>query len=210
MTIINKIIKHFADYPIFTYNDVKLYLIMVKSNTKNLSRLISYMRSKKMIYTIRKGVYTINNNELVIGFAYSPFYYGLLSALTIRDLWTQNSKLDIITIRKVRMSNANMFKDKNTIFFIHHIPAKYFFGIDFIKYNKLNIPVSDPEKTLIDLFYYKIKLSIQNYAGLLKVIDKKKLQKYLKFYDKHTRSTVLNFIRKYKKLADSGKLESQY
>lgn len=194
----------------FTYREVKLYLAGKRKKVRDLPRLISYMKSNGSIRAIRKGAYTFNNDIMVTGFAYGPFYYGLLSALTARELWTQNARPDIMTIRKVRSSRSYVFGGKTDVIFVHHIPAKYFFGFDTINYGKLKIPVSNPDKTLIDLFYYKARLAPQNYSGLLKAISGKRLREYLKLYDKHTAKAVLNFIKKYKPLADSGKLENPY
>ncbi len=210
MTIVKDIINHFSDYPVFTYRDLKLYFSDRKMKAANLSRLLSYMKSTGKLYLLRKGVYTFREDDMVSGFSYNPFYYGMLSALTVRELWTQNSHPDIITIRKVRASSAYIFGDVKDRISVHHIPARYFFGFDIIKYGTLNIPVSDPEKTLIDLFYYKVRLPVQNYSGLLGSVNVKKLRGYLKAYDMHTVTTVLNFVKRYKNLADSGKLRSHY
>ncbi len=210
MTIIKEITKHFADYPVFTYRDVALFLNGKAKVVHNLPRLMSYMKSNGMLYSVEKGVYTFNNDIMIAGFAYSPFYYGLLSALTIRDLWTQNSRPEIMTPRKVRKSMVHAFGKEKDIVFVHHVPVKYFFGFDIVDYGKLKVPVSDPEKTLIDLFYYKVKLAIQDYSAVLKAIDMKKLERYLKEYDGHTISIVSKFVDKYKPVADSGKLESPY
>jgi hypothetical protein len=155
-------------------------------------------------------VYTFKKDDMMSGFSYSPFYYGLLSALTIRELWTQNSRPDIITVKRVRTSSVHIFGDPKDRVFVHHMPAKYFFGFDIIKYGTLKVPVSGPEKTLIDLFYYKVKLPIQDYGNLLREVSRKRLHEYLKAYDKHTAVTVLNFVRKYKSLADSGRLRNPY
>jgi len=210
MTIVKEIATHFANYPVFTYRDVKLYIEGNRRSVKNLPRLISYMKSTGVISSIRKGAYTFNKDIMVAGFAYSPFYYGLLSALTIRELWTQNSKPEIMTLRKVRNSKSYVFEEKNNIVFLHHVPVKYFFGFDTVNYGKLKVPVSNPEKTLIDLFHYKVKLPIQNYSGLLRAVNKKRLDEYLKMYNKRIAETVLNFVKKYKAKADSGRLESPY
>jgi predicted transcriptional regulator of viral defense system len=210
MTIVKEIAEHFASYPAFTYRDVKLYLTSNRIGTRGLPRLISYMKSKGTIHTIRKGAYTLSNNVMVSGFAYSPFYYGLLSALTIRELWTQNSRPDIMTVKKVRNSRLYAFGGKEDIIFAHHIPMRYFFGYDIVDYGKLKVPVSDPEKTLIDLFYYKVRLAIQNYSGLLRAVNRKKLREYLKAYDERTAKRVLDFVKEYKAPADAGKLESPY
>ena len=194
----------------FTHRDLKLYFKNKKLKTANLTRAIAYMKSSGKLYTIRKGAYAFRKDSMVAGFAYSPFYYGLLSALTIRELWTQNSRPDIITIRKVRVSSIHIFGDMRETAFVHHVPAKYFFGFDIVKYGTLMVPVSDPEKTLIDLFYYMVRLPIKDYGELLKKISRKKIRKYLERYDKHTATVVLNFIKRYKESADAGKLVSPY
>jgi len=210
MAINREITEKFSGYPVFTYRDVKLYFKGREKSARNLARIISYMKSTGRIYAVTKGVYTFNKDDMVSGFAYSPFYYGLLSALTIRELWTQNSRPEVMTMKRVRASRVQIFDDANDIIFIHHIPARYFFGFDVIKYGKLMLPVSDPEKTIIDLFYYRTRLAIQNYDGLLRALSKSKLDRYLKRYDKHTIASVLKFVKRYKPLADSGKLESNY
>lgn len=210
MTINKEIADKFSSYPVFTYRDVKLYFKGRKKETKNLARILSYMKKSGKIYTIAKGTYSLSEDSIVSGFAFRPFYYGLLSALTINGLWTQISKPDIITIKRVRSSRISIFNDKDNVIFIHHIPAKYFFGFDIIKYGRFTVPVSDCEKTLIDMFYYRTKLAIQEYGELLRKINEDKLNQYLKKYDKRTKLIVLNFIKKYKPMADSGKLESPY
>jgi predicted transcriptional regulator of viral defense system len=210
MTIVNEITNHFSDYPVFTYRDLRLYFSGKRIKPSNLTRILSYMKSNGSLYTLKKGVYTFKKNDMVSGFAYTPFYYGLLSALTLKDLWTQNSRPEIITIKNVRSSRAQIFNDPKDVIFIHHTPIKYFFGFDIINYGALRLPVSDSEKTLIDLFYYKVKLPLQNYDRLLRSIEIQKVHKYLKAYDRHTSSAVLNFIKKYKLSADQGKLSSPY
>ena len=206
MTVISEIMKKFSDYPVFTFRDVRLYLKGRKTST---ARILSHMKSTGRIYRVIKGIYSTRLDERVSGFAFQPFYYGTLYALTIRELWTQNSRPEIITLKKVRSSSTNIFEDKVNVV-LHHSKPKYFFGFEMIKTGDMTVPVSDPEKTLIDLFFYKIRLPIQEYSEILKIINAKKLMSYLKAYDKHTRTTVINFVKKYSKPAKLGKLESGY
>ena len=60
--------------------------------------------------------------------------------------------------------------------FVHHIPARYFLGFDIISYGELKIPVSDPEKTPIDLFYYKVRFPIQYYDSFSELLKGKNHQ----------------------------------
>jgi hypothetical protein len=210
VTIVKDIINHFSDYPVFTRRDLKLYFKNKKLKTANLTRIIAYMKSSGKLYTVRKGAYAFKKDSMVAGFAYSPFYYGLLSALTIRELWTQNSRPDIITIRKVRASSIHIFGDIKETVFVHHMPAKYFFGFGIVKYGTLEVPVSEPEKTLIDLFYYRVKVADSRLQRATKEDKQKKSPQYLERYDKHTATVVLNFIKRHKESADAGKLTSPY
>jgi predicted transcriptional regulator of viral defense system len=208
MTTTNDIIKKFSDYPAFTYNDVKLY-IYDSCKKVNIPRLLSHLKSTGRIHSIIKGAYSFSEDVMVSGFAFEPFYYGMLSALTIREWWTQEAAPEIITLRKIKKSRIKVFNGLSFVT-LHHSRPNYFFGYDILKYGGISIPVSDPEKTLIDLFFYKVRLPIQSYGLLLKKIDEKKVRRYLKVYDKHTVASVEGFLKKNMKLARSGKLESPY
>ena len=209
MPKVKDIASHFNDWPVFTYRDAKLYYVKERNN-ENLARTISYMKSKGMLYSVRKGAYSFKNDDMVAGFSYAPFYYGLLSALSIRELWTQSTRPEIITMKSVRRSSISIFGSRERTAFLHHIPAKYFFGFDILRYGSLKVPVSDPEKTLIDLLYYKIRLPIQNYSGLLKAVETGKVCRYLEAYDAHTRAAAMNFLKAHRQPAIAGKLDSGY
>lgn len=204
-----RILLKFSNYSAFTFRDIKIQF-KSEATEANLSRILSYLKKSGRIYAIRKGIYTTKRDSMMSGFAFKPFYYGMSSALTIRELWDQNSRPEIITTRHVRTSEIKIFGENGNMIFVHHIPVKYFFGFDILEYGLIKVPVSNPEKTLIDLFYYKTRLSIKNYGELLKKVDTKRLAEYLKLYDKHTQKAVLNFIKKYKKLAEAGKLDNPY
>ncbi len=210
MTITNEILSHFSDYTVFTYRDVYLYASKRKIKPSNLIRLLSYWNKSGKIYRISKGVYTTKKEDSLTGFAFQPFYYGLLYALTIKELWTQNAKPEIITLKRVRQSTVPIFGSATNTIRLHHAHPRHFFGFEMVKYGNFEIPVSDNEKTLIDLFYYKIRLPIQNYSQILVAINIKKLNKYLSFYDRHTKITVTAFVQKYRPIAKKGKLENRY
>lgn len=207
--IVNELASKFRTYPAFTYREAKIYLDGIGVNTKNLARIISYLKKTGKIGSLGKGVYTYNKDSPVIGFGYSPFYYGLLYAMSIREFWTQDSRPELVTIRQVRRTQLKT-PDEKVVFFTHHISADRFFGFDFIKYGEFTVPVSDAEKTLIDLFYFRVRLPLQEYSRVLKSVNVTKLRKYISKYDTKTGTAVLKFVNKYKRLADEGKLESLF
>lgn len=204
-----KLERKFESYPAFTFRDAEIYLGSVGENTKNLARSLAHLKKTGRIVTIVRGVYTFNKDDLVLGHGYSPFYFGLLHAMSLREFWTLESRPEIITVRTVRRSRVHMLNDRIAVS-VHHISGDRFFGYDFVKYGRFKVPVSDTEKTLIDLFYFDIKLPIQNYSIMLKSLKMKKLRKYLSKFDQKTKTKVLEFVSKYKKIADEGRLESPY
>ncbi|MDE1823409.1 MAG: hypothetical protein KGH50_03730, partial [Candidatus Micrarchaeota archaeon] len=161
------------------------------------------------IYRIVKGVFSLQRRDEFAGFAFTPFYYGGLAALMIRDLIDDQVRMEVMTTRPVKRSFLGIYGGSIRIV-LHHIPRKYYFGFEDVKYGNIIVPVSDPEKTLIDLFYYKRRMSVQDYAELLKRIKPRKLRGYLKAYDGHTKATVLNFVKKHKRVADLGELDNPY
>lgn len=211
MKLGDKIIGAFKDFKTFTLADVR---ILLSEKNKNISDrtirvTLSRMAKAHRIYKVTKGAFSLKKRDEFAGFAFSPFYYGGLAALMIRDLIDDQVKMEVMTTRLVKKSLLEIYGGKSRMV-LHHIPKKYYFGFEDARYGDIIVPVSDPEKTLVDLFYYKIRMSIQDYAELLKIITLSKLRSYLKVYDNHTKTTVLNFVKKYKKLAETGKLDNPY
>jgi predicted transcriptional regulator of viral defense system len=211
MGLADEITSAFKDFKTFTFKDVR---ILLSERHRDISDTtirvtLSRMTKKRKIYKVMKGVFSLQEREEVSGFAFTPFYYGGLSALMIRNLIDDQVKMEIMTTRVVKRSLTQIYGGMTRII-LHHIPKKYYFGFEDVKYGYGKVPVSDSEKTLIDLFYYKSRLSMSDYAELLKHIKPHKLRDYLRAYDSHTKAAVSNFVKKYKRLADEGKLDNPY
>ncbi|EQD66731.1 transcriptional regulator, partial [mine drainage metagenome] len=86
--------------------------------------------------------------------AFLPFYYGLEDALSLRGFWEQETNPVIITPRKVR-NGVRQFDSRNYV--VRRIDRKMFFGYTFVNYEEFYIPVSDTEKTLIDLIILTLR-----------------------------------------------------
>ena len=96
----------------------------------------------------------------------------------------------IITVRKVR-NGIRSISGANAL--IRRIDKKYFFGYAYIKQGDFYFPVSDVEKTFIDMVYYNENISNELVASIKKRIDRKKLKSYLKRYP----GMILKRIGKY-------------
>lgn len=181
MKYIEYLRKHFNDSksPVMTLREVKTTLKLKGIKLSYLKRLINYLIKKNEIIRITKGVYTFHNEITVVGFAFRPFYYGIENALTIKGLWEQGTTPIVITPRNVRQGVRKFGTGNYSIF---KIKKQFFFGFELIKYYDFWIPVSDYEKTLIDMIYYKRHIRDDVLKELKKKIDRKKLMEYLQVY----------------------------
>ena len=183
--------EFFKKTPVVTTRDIKL--IINKYGRKNytylfIHNLIKNGRIKKVI----KGFYTIHEDPIVAVFCFKPAYIGLQDALSLHNLWEQESNIVIITAKKAR-SGIRRILDSNII--VHRINPKYLFGFELIKYEKFYIPVSDVEKTLIDFVYFKESLDKKVLKEIKRKVDKKKINKYLKYYPENIRKNVVKLIK---------------
>lgn len=183
---------NFKKSKVFSLRDVRILF-----NNKNISKdysknLMSNLIKEKKIHKITNGKYTFQEEIMCIGFAFSPFYYGLQEALSLHNLHEQETNAIIITTNKIKPGIREIM---NTNVYLRRIDKKYFFGYDFIKYYDIEIPVSDIEKTLIDLVYYKENISKDLILEIKKKIDLIKLNEYLEKYPITIKNKVLDLIK---------------
>ena len=170
-----------VDYPVFTFRDAKLALER-KGITGSYLRLMLHKHyASGRIKRITKGVYTFHDDAIVVGFAFQPFYYGLESALSILGVSTQASNNIVMTTRNVR-AGIRSFQGRN--YRIIRIESRLLFGFSTIKAGDFWAPVSDLEKTVIDMLYFKVPIREELYPEISKKLNRKKFEEYLKRFDK--------------------------
>lgn len=192
MTYENRLRDVYKEEYKFTKKDASKLFSKDKISNEYLDQLLHNLVKQNKIIRITNGSYTFKKDLMVSGFAYSPFYYGLQEALSLRNLHEQETNPIIITTNKIK-PGIKTIQGSNVL--LRRIDCKYFFGFDFIKYYDMEIPVSDYEKTLIDFVYYNEPLSKEVINELKKKIDKTKLQNYLLRYSKKIRNKVLSLIK---------------
>ncbi len=154
--------------------------------------LISNMIKKGEIKRITKGYYTRYEDPVLAVFCFKPSYLGLESALSVHNLWEQETNPVIITTNKIRQGIREIFGNN---VFLRRISSKYFFGVEHIMEGDLCIPVSDVEKTFIDMVYFRKKVDKELLKNFKKEVDVKKLRNYLKKYPKRMSDRVLKEFR---------------
>ena len=177
---LDKVQEFIARTPVFRARDVKL---IVGDDGYTSLLLHNLVRSGK-VRRITKGWYSTQEDPLQSVLAFRPAYVGLQEALSLRDLWEQETNVVIVTTSKVRPGTRRIM-GSNVI--VHRIKPKYFFGFEFVKYETLALPVSDLEKTLIDLVYFNESPGTQILRSLSKNVDSHRLGEYLRRYGKRFR-----------------------
>lgn len=111
------------------------------------------------------------------------WYFGLETGLKFNNLTHEYFTIEYIINDKIfRAKPISILGYK--VKFYKLVPKMFKFGI--VKH--LN-PYSDPEKTLLDLFYLK-HYDKGNFEEIAETVSKSKLTKYAKYYDKRTIKAV--------------------
>ena len=147
MKIISKIRELAKKNPYFTINDVK----RITKNKRYSYLLLNMLVKRGEIFRLAKGFYSKYDDPSLIVFYFKPAYIGLQDAMSYLNLWEQESITIIITTRKVR-NGIRKVLGNNVL--VKRINPHYFFGFDFLKIDNFYLPISDVEKTFIDLIYF--------------------------------------------------------
>jgi predicted transcriptional regulator of viral defense system len=194
MKYIKDVEKEFRkpSYPVFKSQDLASF----KVGRKYRKRMTHLLLSSGRIERITRGIYTFHNDVSVVGFAFPPFYYGFENALTLRGVSLQGTNPMVVTPRNVRQG-VRVFKGRNYI--VRRIPPKLFFGYNMLKRGNFWMPVSDLEKTVIDMMYFDDYIRGELWPGILEKLDMKRLKEHLKRYKKEFREKMLKTIREERK-----------
>lgn len=181
------IMEFFEASPVVNYRSIEM-IVRNKKNVKQYTKqIIRNLLLKGKIKKLAKGYYTIHDNVNLSFYCFKPSYFGLQDALSHHNLWEQETIPIIITVRKVR-NGIRKILGLNVM--IRRMFPKYFFGFEYQRDGDFYFPVSDIEKTLIDMVYFNQYMDNETLEEFKKRIDKKKLKSYLKRYPKKIVSKV--------------------
>lgn len=161
--------------PAFRARDIELIV-----RDRNYTALLLHNLAKKgEVKRITKGWYSLTDDPVVSVFAFRPAYLGLQEALGLHNMWEQETNVVIVTPLRVRTGVRHVM-GSNVV--IHRIRKEYFFGFDYLEYGQMYLPVSDIEKTLLDLIYFNELSDSVLLKKILKRADMNKLDEYLQRY----------------------------
>jgi predicted transcriptional regulator of viral defense system len=169
-------VRRFArSTPAFRARDVEL---LVQDRGYALLMLHNLARRGE-VNRVARGWYSVSEDPVVAVFALQPAYLGLQAALSLRDLWEQESNVVVVTSGKAEPGTREAMGSK---VIVHRIDPAYFFGFDYIDHGGFSVPVSDLEKTLVDLVYFRESPGRDVLRELAGKADRKVLEGYLRAY----------------------------
>jgi predicted transcriptional regulator of viral defense system len=148
--------------------------------------VMNHLLKRGEIKRITRGYYTVHDDPSLLVYCLKPAYIGLQDAMSFHNLWEQETSPIIITSRKVRCGIRKVM-GHNVL--VRRISKEYLFGYEHCRHGDFSLPVSDVEKTFIDMAYFgEIERSMVR--EFEKRIDRKKLEGYLRKYPANFRNKV--------------------
>ena len=192
MRYVKEFLRYFQAFPTFTTKDVRLFLLKNKASRGYHKIFMHNMLKSGKVFSVARGHYTLHDDPFIAGFAFSPFYYGLETALTHYKLWDYVTPMSIVTTKRVKKSSIVLLGRNASV---RRIQRSNFFGYSMVRYeDNMYIPMADIEKTLIDSVYFHSRFSAAVYAAMTERIDKKKLDDYLKHYSSIVKKQVSDIL----------------
>ncbi|WP_373520324.1 hypothetical protein [Aquiflexum sp.] len=179
-------------FPLFSILDIKK-----RFPDFDQRRLVEW-QGKGYISKIRRGYYRfseqkINENYLyhAANTMYAPSYVSLESALSYYGLIPEG----VFLITSVTTRNTSNHETSIGTFAYKHIKTNLFFGYKLIKEQDWFFKIAEPEKAILDFFYFRGIQSLEEIEGLR--INSDQMNKYLDFdklgkYQKIFNSQVVN------------------
>lgn len=191
----------FRKSPVVSFSSIERIINRKKRVRQYAKQLVRNLILKKTIKKLAKGFYTMHDDPSLAVFCFKPAYLGLQDALSYHNLWEQETIPVIITAGKARQG-IRKINSSNVL--VRRLDKKYLFGFDYSRQSgqdgqagqdNFYLPYSDIEKTIIDMIYFREKLSPEALSEARKKLSKKKLAFYLKFYPKTIKTRVFRVLR---------------
>jgi predicted transcriptional regulator of viral defense system len=152
---------------------------------------MNHLLKRGEVRRITKSYYTIREDPSLFVYCVKPAYIGLQDAMSFHNLWEQETSPIVITTRKVRRGVREVL-GQNVV--VRRISTKHFFGYDYLTSGDFLLPVSDVEKTLIDMVYFR-EMREDLVKKFRERVDRGKLRGYLKKYGDDFQERVFEILK---------------
>ncbi|MEX2411362.1 MAG: hypothetical protein WD607_08340 [Candidatus Paceibacterota bacterium] len=189
----------FQDFPVFSVNDIQKCFPGFDSR-----RLVEW-QEKGYLLKIRRGFYCFSGQKRDGKFLYfsantiySPSYVSLESGLSFYNLIPEGVFLTTsVTTRNTAIHDTSIGR-----FDYRHINHSLFFGYRLIKEPSFTFKIAEPEKVLLDFFYFNKIDSLEemeelrlNEVQAKEIINFEKLDKYQKVFDSKVINKRMDFFK---------------
>ena len=178
--------------PLVTYSSIERIVKHQKKIKGYTKLLVHHLLKKGIMKKLTKGCYTSTNNAALAVLCFQNAYLGLQDALSLHNLWEQETIPVIITSQHVRTGIRDCMHSN---ILIRKLDKKYFFGIAYYQQDSIALPYSDLEKTFIDMIYFKENMNKEVLENFKEKINKKKIEKYLKKYPLKIRKKAQSLLQ---------------
>jgi predicted transcriptional regulator of viral defense system len=186
---LNKIRELFQKSPLVTISSLKRILGREKGY---IHVMLNNLVRKGEIFRVTRGKYSQHDDPTVAVYCFQPSYLGLQNALSIHNLWEQETNIIILTTQTVR---EGLRKCMGSRILLKRIPPALFFGVEYKQYGNFYVPVSDIEKTFLDLLYFRQLTGRQLISHFRKKLDRDKLNTYLSKYEQNFQKEVRKLLK---------------
>lgn len=187
MKYAKQFLEYFQNFPSFTVRDARIFFQKKGADGQYYKIFMHNLIKSGKAFTVARGAYTLHDDPMAAGFAFSPFYYGMETALTYYKLWDYVTPISIITTRRVRRGSITLLGRNASI---RRIKKDKFFGYSMVQEDGIYVPMADIEKTMIDSVYFHSRFSKDVYVSMAKRIDRVKMKGYLRHYSGIVNSQV--------------------
>ncbi len=172
----SELVQKLKEASLFTFRSVEAAV------GRNYAKvLIHNLRRKGQIVELLKGVYSFKKSPYMVAKALPRAYVGLGSAAFLHGAWNQVTAVTILSPDVSRIAKHGVREVAGFKVVLRKISSKMYFGYEYKYLGDLRewVRVSDPEKTLIDIIYFRYPASDDIIPGLLEIIDTNKIRKYI-------------------------------
>ena len=172
---IDRVREFIESTPVFRARDVETLV-----GDKGYSLLMLHnLAARGEVHRVARGWYSRLDDPVLAVFALAPAYLGLQEALSVRGAWEQETNVVLVTSGKAVPGTRDVMGGK---VIVHRIAPRYFFGFGHVPYGSFDVPVSDIEKTAIDLVYFGESPGEDVLRGIVRKADREVMGRYLERY----------------------------
>jgi len=178
-------------YYVFSFKDVLSFY--PKEKRDNLKRLIYRWKKEGRIASLKKGLYELTYPKdfdipdmYIANKLYSPSYVSLETALSNYSIIPEVS----MAVTSITTKPTRRFKNRHGFFIYRTVNPKVFQGYYIEKSRGASILIAEPEKALIDYWYFKTYRNKKFNPKLERLdkdvilgLNKKRMAKYAKLYN---------------------------